>query len=148
MAEDFAPNRFQDNDELKYSLRSIEKYAPWIRNVYIVTNGQIPSWLNLSNSRVKIITHDQIFTNKSHLPTFSSPAIESHLHRIPGLSKKFIYFNDDYILAKPVYYDDFYTQSKGFKIHLAWSLPGCNVNFQIYFQKLFIYKVLLGKLSQ
>ena len=43
--------RFADWDELKYSLRSLEKYAPWVRHVYIVTNGQIPSWLDMENSR-------------------------------------------------------------------------------------------------
>ncbi len=128
LAEDFAAHRFQDNDELKYSLRSLEKYAPWIRNVYIVTNGQVPHWLNLTNPRIRIVTHEQIFLNKSHLPTFSSPAIESHLHRIKGLSSRFIYLNDDYLLAKPVYFDDFYTQTNGFRINLAWSLPGCNIN--------------------
>ena len=78
-------NRFNDNNELLYSLRSLEKNAPWIRDVYIVTNGQVPKWLNLNNSRVHLITHEDIFQNKSHLPTFSSPAIESHLHRIKGI---------------------------------------------------------------
>ena len=112
-AEDVAENRFFDNDELKYSLRSLEKYMPWIRNVYLVTNGQIPHWLNMSHPRIRLVTHEQIFANKSHLPTFSSPAIESHLHRIKGLSKRFIYFNDDVILMNKVYPDDFFTLSKG-----------------------------------
>ena len=31
-------NRFRDNDELRYSLRSLFKYAGWVRNVYIVVN--------------------------------------------------------------------------------------------------------------
>ena len=124
--ENIAANRFQDNDELKYSLRSLEKFAPWIRNVYLVTNGQVPNWLNRSNPRLRLVTHQQIFPNRTHLPTFSSPAIESHLHRIKGLSKRFIYFNDDFILGKPIWLDDFYTQSKGFKFQLAWQLPGCS----------------------
>ena len=34
-------NRYRDNDELRYSLRSLEKYAPWIRRIFIVTNGQV-----------------------------------------------------------------------------------------------------------
>ena len=53
-----------------YSLRSLEKFAPWIRNVYLVTNGQVPSWIDVSHPRLKIITHDMIFPNTSHLPTF------------------------------------------------------------------------------
>lgn len=126
LAEDVAEHRFADNDELKYSLRSLEKYAPWIRNVYIVTNGQKPSWLNTSHPKVKLITHEAIFANKSHLPTFSSPAIEVNLHRIKDLSTRFIYFNDDVLLGAPIWPDDFFTFSRGFRFHLAWSLPGCN----------------------
>ena len=55
---EIASSRFADNDELKYSLRSIEKNAPWISNVYIVTNGQIPNWINFNNPRIKIVTHE------------------------------------------------------------------------------------------
>ena len=60
------------------------------------------------------------------LPTFSSPAIESHLHRIPGLSKRFLYINDDIIFGKPVYRDNFWTQEKGFKVYLTWPVPDCS----------------------
>ena len=124
--EDLSSNRFADNNELKYSLRSVEKYAPWVRKIFIVTNGQIPSWLNLNNPRISIVAHDEIFLNKTHLPTFSSPAIESHIHRIPGLSKKFIYMNDDVFFGSEVWPDDFYTHSKGHKVFLSWAVPNCH----------------------
>ena len=45
--------RYANNDELKYSLRSIELYAPWIRKIFIVTDNQIPEWLDTSNPKVK-----------------------------------------------------------------------------------------------
>ena len=64
-------------DQLKYSLRSIELFASWTRDIYIVTNGQTPNWLNLEHPRVKLITHEEIFTNQSNLPSFNSAAIES-----------------------------------------------------------------------
>ena len=124
--EDVASSRFADNEELRYSIRSLEKFAPWIRNIFIVTNGQIPSWLNLDHPRIRIITHMELFSNTSHLPTFSSPAIETHIHKIPGLSKKFIYMNDDVFFGDHVWPDDFYTHSKGQKIYLTWPVPNCN----------------------
>jgi hypothetical protein len=123
---DLTRNRVQNHDELRYSLRSIEKYAPWARYIFIVTNGQIPRWLNLSHPKIKLISHKQIFPNKVHLPTFNSLAIESHLHRIPGLSRRFLYFNDDILLGKPISIEDFYTPENGFKIRLAWTVPSCN----------------------
>uniref|UniRef100_UPI0037E8BCC4 N-acetylglucosamine-1-phosphotransferase subunits alpha/beta isoform X2 n=1 Tax=Semicossyphus pulcher TaxID=241346 RepID=UPI0037E8BCC4 len=123
--EDVSASRFEDNEELRYSLRSVEKHAPWVRHIFIVTNGQIPSWLNLDNPRVTVITHQDIFQNSSHLPTFSSPAIETHIHRIPGLSQKFIYLNDDVMFGKEVWPDDFYSHSKGQKVYLTWPVPNC-----------------------
>ncbi|XP_050452786.1 N-acetylglucosamine-1-phosphotransferase subunits alpha/beta isoform X2 [Cataglyphis hispanica] len=121
-----AASRFSDKDELRYSLRSLEMYAPWVRHVYIVTNGQIPSWLDMDNPRMTLISHEDIFLNKSDLPTFSSPAIESHIHRIPGISDKFLYFNDDVILGAEVWPEDFITQAGGQKIYLAWWVPDCS----------------------
>ncbi|KAK5848932.1 hypothetical protein PBY51_008615 [Eleginops maclovinus] len=123
--EDVSASRFEDNEELRYSLRSVEKHAPWVRHIFIVTNGQIPSWLNLDNPRVTVVTHQDIFLNHSHLPTFSSPAIETHIHRIPGLSQKFIYLNDDVMFGKDVWPDDFYSHSKGQKVYLTWPVPNC-----------------------
>uniref|UniRef100_A0A3P8VBN5 N-acetylglucosamine-1-phosphotransferase subunits alpha/beta n=1 Tax=Cynoglossus semilaevis TaxID=244447 RepID=A0A3P8VBN5_CYNSE len=123
--EDVSASRFEDNEELRYSLRSVERHAPWVRHIFIVTNGQIPSWLNLDNPRISVVTHQDIFLNSSQLPTFSSPAIETHIHRIPGLSQKFIYLNDDVMFGKEVWPDDFYSHSKGQKVYLTWPVPNC-----------------------
>uniref|UniRef100_A0A8C2ZX41 N-acetylglucosamine-1-phosphotransferase subunits alpha/beta n=1 Tax=Cyclopterus lumpus TaxID=8103 RepID=A0A8C2ZX41_CYCLU len=123
--EDVSASRFEDNEELRYSLRSVERHAPWVRHIFIITNGQIPSWLNLDNPRVTVVPHQDIFLNSSHLPTFSSPSIETHIHRIPGLSQKFIYLNDDVMFGKDVWPDDFYSHSKGQKVYLTWPVPNC-----------------------
>ena len=100
-------------------------YMNIFRNVYLVTNGQIPHWLNLDNDRIKIITHDEIFKVKSDLPSFSSAAIESNLHRIPGLSENFLYLNDDILLNQPISIHDFYDPLDGWRIYLAWDVPQC-----------------------
>ncbi|MGB8352717.1 MAG: stealth conserved region 3 domain-containing protein [Chthoniobacteraceae bacterium] len=103
--------RFQDSDELRYSLRSLEACAPWINRVFLVTNGQVPAWLQVDHPRVRIVTHEAIFPDKADLPTFNSAAIEAHLHRIPGLSRLFLYFNDDMFLGQPVRREDFISAS-------------------------------------
>lgn len=119
-------NRFRDNEELRYSLRSLQQFCGWVRNVYIVTNGQVPNWLDISHPRIHIVTHEEIFPDKSHLPTFSSPAIESNLFRIPGLSENFIYLNDDVMFGNDVYPEDFLSHSVGQKVYLSWDVPDCS----------------------
>lgn len=100
--------RFKSLDELRYALRSVFKYAPWVRKVFIVTNGQSPSWLNLENPNIQLVTHDQIL-QKKYLPTFNSHVIESAIHKIPGLSEHYIYFNDDMMLTRPVKREYFFS---------------------------------------
>lgn len=118
--------RWRDNDELKYSLRSLEMYAPWVRNIYIVTNGQIPNWLNLSIPNIKIIPHSMLYEDKNLLPTFNSASIEFQLHKIPGLSDKFIYFNDDMILGNYTTLSDFWSKEEGPVIDFHYPTPLCN----------------------
>ncbi|ETI53015.1 hypothetical protein F443_03984 [Phytophthora nicotianae P1569] len=119
-------NRFRDNEELRYSLRSLEKYAPWVRHIYVVTDGQIPSWLDIESPKLSIVKHRDIFANKSHLPVFSSPAIEWNLDNIPGLSDMFLYFNDDVFLGSPVRPEDFVSQAGVQKAYFAWEIPLCS----------------------
>lgn len=93
--------RWRNNDELKYSLRSVEKYAPWINHIYIITDQQTPSWLKENHPKVTIVDHTDILSEEA-LPVFNSQAIESRLHKIPNLSEHFIFGNDDFLFVKPI----------------------------------------------
>ncbi len=99
--------RYTDNDELKYSLRSVEKYAPWIRKIFIVTDSQTPEWLDTNNPKVKIIDHKDILPKES-LPCFNSSLIEHFLYKIPDLSEHFLFANDDMFFNKTVAPETFF----------------------------------------
>lgn len=101
-------NRFVDNNELRYSLRSLEKFCPWVNHIYIVTDRQVPQWLDLDNPRITIVDHTEIFRKEGKLPTFNSNAIELQVHRIPNLSEHFIYFNDDMFVGRSLTKDFFF----------------------------------------
>ena len=103
--------RFFDNKELKYSLRSLEMYAPWINHVYIVTDRQVPKWLNTKYEKVTVIDHSEIMPQES-IPCFNSAVIEYFLPFIPKLSEKFLYGNDDMFFGKKVYQEDFFAGDK------------------------------------
>ncbi|MFI9262947.1 stealth family protein [Streptomyces werraensis] len=94
-------SRYTSRDELRYSLRSLHQNAPWVRNIYLVTAGQAPSWLR-TQPNFRVVDHREIFSDASALPTFNSHAIESQLHHIPGLSECFLYLNDDVFFGRPV----------------------------------------------
>lgn len=110
-AEDNSPinckGRSADNDELKYSLRSVEKYAPWIRKIFVVTDNQVPQWLDTSNPKIRIVDHREIMPLQN-LPCFNSSLIEKFFHKIPGLSERFLYANDDMFINEAVSVDDFF----------------------------------------
>ena len=102
--------RFVDNDELKFSLRSVAMYAPWIRKIFIITNGQIPKWLNVNHPKITIIQHKDIMP-KDIIPTFNSNAIEAFIPNIQGLSECFLYANDDFFINKHVEKDFFFDKN-------------------------------------
>ncbi|MGP5134465.1 Stealth CR1 domain-containing protein [Psychrobacter cibarius] len=99
--------RFDNHNELFYSIKAVKKYLPWVRNIYVITDNQVPSWLSKVKG-VTIVDHTDIIESK-YLPTFNSHVIEAFLHRIPNLSEDFIYFNDDVFVAKELPKEHFFS---------------------------------------
>lgn len=103
--------RYREWNLLPYLFRGIEQYAPWVNHVFLVTDHQIPGWLNVEHPGLSVVYHDQFIPDK-YLPTFNSHTIELNLHRIPGLSEQFVYFNDDCLLTKQCRPEDFFKHGK------------------------------------
>lgn len=104
---EIGPSRYTSHDELRYSLRSLQMYAQFIRHVYIVTDGQVPAWLDPDAEGITVVDHREIFPATA-LPVFNSHAIETRLHHIPGLSERYLYFNDDVFINRPVRAETFF----------------------------------------
>ena len=100
-SEQSNPTRFRDWNIFKYWFRSIERFAPWVHRVFLITDNQIPSWININYSKLKIIDHKD-FIPAEYLPTFNSHTIELNIHRIEGLSEHFVVFNDDTFINAPI----------------------------------------------
>ena len=92
--------RCTDAGELRASLASADRFAPWIRRIWIVSDNQTPAWIK-EHPRARVVDHKAIIPGK-YLPVFSSHAIEPHLFKIPGLAERFIYANDDMMFGAPV----------------------------------------------
>lgn len=90
-----------DSDLLRYWFRSVEKNAPWVNAIHFVTCGQKPEWLDENHPKLHLVNHADYIPSK-YLPTFNSNTIELNYHRIDELSEKFVLFNDDVYLLKPV----------------------------------------------
>lgn len=108
--------RYRDNDELRFSLRALEKFFPEHGHIYIVTDGQVPDWFQASDQITLIDHHDLI--PHSALPTFDSGNIESYIHHIPRLSERYFYLNDDVFFGAPVCLDNWFFEN-GF--YVSWS---------------------------
>lgn len=118
------PSRFRNHDELRYSLRSVAAYADFVRHVFIVTDGQVPSWLNVDHDRITVVDHTDIFPSHSYLPTFNSHAIECCLHRIQGLAEHYLYLNDDFFFGRRVTPRQFFHGNGMTKFFLSRALIG------------------------
>lgn len=107
---------FRDWGLLRYWFRAVEKNAPWVRKVHLITCGQVPEWLDVDNPKLNLVNHED-YIPEEYLPTFSSRPIELNLHRIEGLSERFVYFNDDMFVAAKAQPEDFF--SNGMPVDLA-----------------------------
>ncbi len=107
-----ADARFRDMGTLKYSLRAIEKNCPWYNRIFLITKGYYPEWLNIEDERVVLVSEEELFIDKSHLPVFSSVAIEMNLVNLKGLSDKFVYMNDDFIIFRKIGTTRFFKEGK------------------------------------
>lgn len=101
--------RFRDFKFFKYWFRAVEMYAPWVNHVYLVTDHQVPNWLDESYKKLTIVDHTDIIPEQ-YLPIFNSNAIEMNLYKISGLSEQFVYFNDDMFINKKVKPSDFFSK--------------------------------------
>ncbi len=108
--------RYRDNEELRYNLRALERFFPAHGHVYVVTDAQTPAWLQ-SSERLTVVDHQDLIPAKQ-LPTFDSCHIESYIHRIPQLSERYFYLNDDVMFGAPVALEDWFFDG-GF--YVAWS---------------------------
>ena len=108
--------RFRDNDELRYSLRALERFFPEHGHIYIVTDAQTPAWLH-AHDQLTVIDHRDLIPATA-LPTFDSGNIESYIHRIPELSERYFYFNDDVFFGAPVNLSDWFWDDG---IYVGWS---------------------------
>ena len=99
--------RYREWDTLRYWFRGVEKFAPWVNRIHLITWGHLPAWLDTANPKLHIVNHKD-YIPAEYLPTFSSHPIELNMHRIEGLADQFVYFNDDFFLTAPVSPEDFF----------------------------------------
>jgi hypothetical protein len=108
----------QDN-EIEFAVKSILKYAKFVRNIFIVTDNQTPDFLKDIEKAKKeyptvfIVDHKTIFEGyHQYLPTFNCLPIESLLYKIPNLAEHFLYLNDDFFLLRETNVSDFFMNNK------------------------------------
>ena len=125
-----AQTRFNSLNEVELCVLSILKFAPFVRNIFIVTDEQDPK-IDQAVKRyfpnrlkdIRIVDHLEIFNGyEQYLPTFNSICISNMLWRIKGLSDHFVYFNDDIFLLRPISPSDWFVCQKPV-LRGKWSFP-------------------------
>jgi len=99
--------RFRNMDNFQYWFRAVEKFAPWVHRIHLVTWGHVPDWLDVTHPKIHVVEHSEIIPPE-YLPTFNSNVIELHFDRIAGITERFVNFNDDVFLAGATEPKDFF----------------------------------------
>ena len=119
-----------DNEELRYSLRSILNNIPWIRKIFILMpNEKVKFLKSYEEIKEKIIyINDKDFLGFESANIF---AFTFSLYKLTnfGVSKNFIYLEDDFFIGKSLKKTDFFYYDKKQKKVLPFLLTN-------YFQEL------------
>ncbi|KAH7041408.1 uncharacterized protein B0I36DRAFT_232726 [Microdochium trichocladiopsis] len=122
-------NRYRSWDELRYSVRSVEKYAASFTNkIQIVVNAvdesrdpgvrrytkQRPLWLSEAAETaglVEVLSQEEFFgeEERAALPSFNSLTIESQLYNTPSDIDRFFALSDDMLLGRTHAASDVYS---------------------------------------
>lgn len=123
--------RFRSNPYFKYLFRGVEKYAPWINNIFLVvqSKSQVPLWIN--TNKIRIVLHED-FIPQEYLPVFSSQAIEMFLQNIPDLGEKFLYANDDTYITGDIKPEDFFTNDNKIKTSFSQAGYGSDIDMPLW----------------
>lgn len=108
---DNSAERYRDWELLRYWFRGVEKFAPWVRKIHFITWGHVPDWLVTEHPKLNIVKHED-YIPEEYLPVFNSSVIEIYMHKIQGLSERFVYFNDDFFVIKNVQPKDYFIDGK------------------------------------
>ena len=112
---DNSNRRNRSCNELKYSIRSLMKYAPWLNHIYILVNTddmKTPSFWNEDyKKKITLIDRCKLF-NWDCKETRNCFGVYTVLHKIPGLSELFISIEDDIMLTRSVQPSDFFDGNK------------------------------------
>lgn len=103
-------SRYRNYRLFKYWFRAVEKYAPWVHKIFLITDDQVPTWLDTTNEKIVLINHSD-YIDPKYLPTFNSNVIELGIGLIPELAEHFVLFNDDTFLNARVTQEDFFKES-------------------------------------
>lgn len=132
-------SRYRDWDIFQYWFRGVEKYAPWVNKIHLVTAGHLPSWINKNHPKLNLIKHTD-FMDARYLPTFSTRPIELNLHRIPNLANQFVYFNDDMHIVNTVQPEYFFQDGIPCDFGIRNPINGEQYNSVLYNSLTVIYK--------
>ena len=127
-------NKDNDNEELRYSIRSILKNIPWIRKIYIMMpNEKVKFFKDYDLIKNKIIyIKDKEFlgheSSNSHAFQFRFWKLKDY-----GISDNFIIMDDDYFIGQPLNKSDFFYVVNNTVVPAIIS-----TNFQIHTDKTFL----------
>ncbi len=114
---------------MRYWFRGVENNLPWVRKIHFITWGHLPNWLNTDHPKLHIVKHEDYMPTEFR-PTFSSIPLELNIHRIQGLTEKFIFANDDMFFIEPIAQDYYFDGDLPCDcLHLMPITEGCDHTF-------------------
>ena len=126
--------KFNENEELKYSIRSILKNIPWVRKIFLLMpNEKVRYFKDYDLIKEKIV-----YVKDKDFLGYDSTNSQAFLYRLWkmkefGISDNFIVMNDDCFIGQPLNKSNFFYEENGKVVPAIIS-----TNYQVHTQKTFL----------
>ena len=99
----------KDNDELRYSIRSVLRYIPWIRKIFILMPNKKVKYFkefDIIDDKIKYINDKELLGyDSANIHAFTFQLFKSEKF---GVSNNFIYMEDDFFIGNVLKKSDFF----------------------------------------
>ena len=126
--------KFNENEELKYCIRSILKNIPWVRKIFLLMpNEKVRYFKDYDLIKEKIV-----YVKDKDFLGYDSTNSQAFLYRLWkmkefGISDNFIVMNDDCFIGQPLNKSNFFYEENGKVVPAIIS-----TNYQVHTQKTFL----------
>eukprot|EP00767_Chilomastix_cuspidata_P006062 gnl/Chilomastix_cuspidata/6365.p1 GENE.gnl/Chilomastix_cuspidata/6365~~gnl/Chilomastix_cuspidata/6365.p1 ORF type:complete len:618 (+),score=64.59 gnl/Chilomastix_cuspidata/6365:3-1856(+) len=111
-------------DTLRYVLRSIAQFMPWVHRVFIISNGAAPTWLRSNSTCVTFLSFNALFDSPPLPRDLTENVVLANIHQFPDISRRFVVLDSATVLLEYIPLRHLFHPHTGVQLPTVDTAPG------------------------